>query len=232
MSNILKNDNSDLLIEIRNLYKSYDGKKNVLNDLNFHLRKGEMVVIEGKSGSGKSTLMNIIGLLDGFDSGTFILNGKRIRPHSQTRYSKMRASLIGFVFQSYYLIDSISVRENIMLPLLYCDKSMDKNLKDTYMSLLKELDIIHLENKKVALLSGGEKQRVALARAILKNPEIIIADEPTGNLDSENKGIVIGILRKLVQNGKSVIMVTHDVSISNETESIYSLKEGKLEACR
>lgn len=232
MSNILKNDNSDLLIEIRNLYKSYDGKKNVLNDLDFHLRTGEMVVIEGKSGSGKSTLMNIIGLLDGFDSGTFILNGKRIRPHSQTRYSKMRASLIGFVFQSYYLIDSISVRENIMLPLLYCDKSMDKNLKDTYMSLLKELDIIHLENKKVALLSGGEKQRVALARAILKNPEIIIADEPTGNLDSENKGIVIGILRKLVQNGKSVIMVTHDVSISNETESIYSLKEGKLEACR
>lgn len=232
MSNILKNDNSDLLIEIRNLYKSYDGKKNVLNDLNFHLRKGEMVVIEGKSGSGKSTLMNIIGLLDGFDSGTFILNGKRIRPHSQTRYSKMRASLIGFVFQSYYLIDSISVRENIMLPLLYCDKSIDKNLKDTYMSLLKELDIIHLENKKVALLSGGEKQRVALARAILKNPEIIIADEPTGNLDSENKGIVIGILRKLVQNGKSVIMVTHDVSISNETESIYSLKEGKLEVCR
>ncbi len=232
MSNILKNDNSDLLIEIRNLYKSYDGKKNVLNDLNFHLRKGEMVVIEGKSGSGKSTLMNIIGLLDGFDSGTFILNGERIRPHSQTRYSKMRASLIGFVFQSYYLIDSISVRENIMLPLLYCDKSIDKNLKDTYMSLLKELDIIHLENKKVALLSGGEKQRVALARAILKNPEIIIADEPTGNLDSENKGIVIGILRKLVQNGKSVIMVTHDVSVSNETESIYSLKEGKLEVCR
>lgn len=232
MSNLLKNENPKLLIEIRNLYKSYDGKKNVLDDLDFHLKRGEMAVIEGKSGSGKSTLMNIIGLLDGFDSGTFILNGRKINPHSQTRHSKMRASLIGFVFQSYYLIDSISVRENIMLPLLYCDKSMDRNLKDTYINLLKELDIIHLENKKVSLLSGGEKQRVALARALMKNPELIIADEPTGNLDSENKGIVMRILHKMVENGKSVIMVTHDVSISNETESLYFLNEGKLEACR
>lgn len=227
----LSKSSMDPLIEMKDIHKSYDGKRQVLDGMDFHLERGEIAVIEGKSGAGKSTLMNIIGLLDSFDSGLFRLKGKEIKPHTQTKYSRMRASIIGFVFQSYYLIDGITVRENIMLPLLYCDTPVDKESKTKYDSLLKELDIAHLESKKVSLLSGGEKQRVAIARALIKNPEIIIADEPTGNLDADNTDIVVGVFRKLAQSGTAVIIVTHNSSISRETDSKYYLNEGKLIRC-
>lgn len=230
MSTLLKSNKNPLIV-MKGIQKSYDGKRKVLDEMDFQLECGEIAVIEGKSGAGKSTLMNIIGLLEGFDSGTFYLKGKEIKPRAQAKYSRMRASIIGFVFQSYYLIDSITVKENIMLPLLYCDNPIDKELKTKYDTLVRELDIGHLENKRVSLLSGGEKQRVAIARALIKEPEIIIADEPTGNLDADNTETVVGVFRKLAQSGTAVIIVTHDASISCAGDSRYYLSEGKLIRC-
>lgn len=216
------------VIQMENINKSYDGKNFVLNGLNFKAQPGEFVVIKGKSGAGKSTLLNILGLLDVFDSGVYNLNGINIERKSRGSHAQLRAKHIGFVFQSYHLIDSISVEDNILLPYLYVDNPIDSNVINTMNNILGEFNLADLKKKKVSLLSGGEKQRVAIARAIIKKPPLIIADEPTGNLDEENSCIVVNYLKKLSQQDTTVILVTHDMNLLKYGDSKYSLSEGRL----
>lgn len=224
---MLVNDstNSNVVIELKNIKKTYDNKMNVLNGIDLCLCKGEVAVIEGKSGAGKSTLMNIIGFLDDFNEGEYLLHNETIK---KKNYSKIRAQMIGFVFQAYHLIESITVRDNIVLPFLYSDYEFDNNAKKYYEQLLEKFGLKELEYKKASLLSGGEKQRVAIVRALIKNPEIIIADEPTGNLDVDNTELVIDAFRQLKDEGKVVIIVTHDVNIAKENDRKLYLRDGKI----
>ena len=219
------------VIEVNDLRKSYDGEKYILNGINIKLHAGDMAIIEGKSGAGKSTLMNILGLLDEYDSGQIIVDGNLVEKNNRRQQLLLRGEKIGFVFQAYHLIESISVEENILLPFIYTKKSIDKEILNRLQIIAEELGIIDLLKRKGSLLSGGEKQRVAIARAIIKDPKIIIADEPTGNLDSENTRAVINTFHKLKEQGKVIIIVTHDISIAKQQYKKFYLKEGKLELC-
>lgn len=218
----------DEIIKIENLKKTYDGEKYVLDDLSFSAHKGELIIIKGKSGSGKSTLLNILGLLDDFNSGIYNLTDVEIKPKKHNRYSQLRSKYIGFIFQSYHLIDSITVEENILLPYLYSDDVINNSVYERMNTILEDFSLLGYKNKKTALLSGGEKQRVAIARAIIKNPLVIIADEPTGNLDYENSLIIVNYLKKQVDSGKTVILVTHDNKLLDFGDTAYNLQEGKL----
>lgn len=218
------------IIKIKDLRKTYDGKRYVLDGINLELFEGDMIVIEGKSGAGKSTLMNIMGLLDEYDEGEMYIDNELLGKHNQDKHKRVRAEKIGFVFQAYHLMECLTVRDNILLPFLYNNQNIDVNTR--FNKVIGNLGISDLANKKVNLLSGGEKQRVAIARAIIKNPQIIIADEPTGNLDVENTNIVINTFRKLRAEGKVIVIVTHDISIAKEDDKKYYLKEGRLELCK
>lgn len=208
---------SDTLISLRNIKKSYDGIRYVLNDLCLDVKNGENIIISGPSGCGKSTLLNILALLEVIDSGEYFFDGKKVNSRHLNRFADTRAKSIGFIFQSYGLIESLSVEDNIYMPFLYSSEKMSKQT-DNYMDvLLDELNLKELKNKKASLLSGGEKQRVAIARAILKNPRLIIADEPSGNLDYANEEQVISAFNRINKTGTSIIMVTHkyDLKLDN-----------------
>lgn len=221
---------SEKIISLKDIRKTYDGKKYVLDRLDFSIERGELAVITGKSGSGKSTLMNIIGLLDTFDAGIYMFEGESIDVKRKS-YSRLRGGKIGFIFQSYYLIESLSVSDNILMPLLYSDKKkIEKSTIDKMNSCLEEYGLYDYRNKKTALLSGGEKQRVAVARALIKDPDLIIADEPTGNLDRENGSLIKKSLVRQTELGKSVIIVTHNKDLFSDAPSIYMLSDGRLEA--
>lgn len=165
--------------------------------------------------------MNILGLIEEFDEGEYIFDGERIEKNRD--YNNLRLNNIGFIFQSYNLIPTLTPRENIMLPLLY-KKTQRNNIDD----LCKELDITDLLDKDVKVLSGGEKQRVAIARALVLNPSLIIADEPTGNLDIANREIVFDLLKKEHKKGRGIIMITHDFEAAKQAEKVYELKKGVL----
>ncbi len=221
---------SEKIISLKDIRKTYDGKKYVLDRLDLSIERGELAVITGKSGSGKSTLMNIIGLLDTFDEGNYTFEGEAI-DLKRKNYSHLRGGKIGFIFQSYYLIESLSVSDNILMPLLYSDKKrIEKSTIDKMNTCLEEYGLYDYRNKKTALLSGGEKQRVAVARALIKDPDLIIADEPTGNLDHENGSLIKKSLVKQTELGKSVIIVTHNKDLFSDAPSMYMLSDGRLEA--
>lgn len=210
-----------LEIELKHIKKRYD--KLVLEDINLKICDKSFIAIVGKSGSGKSTLMNILGLIEDYDDGEYIFNGKKIK--NGTDYNDIRGNNIGFIFQSYHLIPALTCRENIELPLLYGKKS-----ERSCDSIVKELNIENLLGKKINTLSGGEKQRVAVARALVRNPSLIIADEPTGNLDDSNKWMVYKILRREHEKGRGVIIITHDMELAEKADQKYILKDGKLQS--
>lgn len=208
-------------IELLHIQKRYE--KVILKDINLKINNESFVTVVGDSGSGKSTLMNILGLIENHDGGEYIFNGKNIK--SGKDYSDIRGANIGFVFQSYHLIPALTCRENIELPILYLKKREKIN---NYDNIVKELKIENLMEKRVNTLSGGEKQRVAVARALIRNPGLIIADEPTGNLDEKNKWIVYNLLRKEHEKGRGVIIITHDKELAMKANIQYILKEGRL----
>lgn len=216
------------LINITNLTKTYDGKRKILDGLDFKMNQGEVCTVLGASGCGKSTFLNIIGLLDNYNSGEYVFNGSVINPKKLNSYYKQRALEIGFVFQAYCLIDSLSVKENILMPFLYSGKPITANVKENIDLYLKKFNMFDLKNKKASLLSGGERQRVAIMRAIIKNPKLIIADEPTGNLDEANTELVIDAFKEIVGMGTSVIVVTHNKYLTFGEGKTYTLKGGKL----
>ena len=211
---------NELSIKIEHLTKAFD--KPVLKDISLDVTNQSYISIVGASGCGKTTLMNILGLVESYDSGSFVFNGKQIKRDGD--YARIRRENIGFVFQNYNLIPSLTCRENIMLPTLYDRKVTTNGIE----SLADALNISSLLDRKVASLSGGEKQRVAFARALCLDPCILLADEPTGNLDSDNRNNVIEMLEKEHDRGRAVILITHDKQLSKRRTTAYELKEGVL----
>ena len=207
-----------LKIELIGIEKKY--RENVLDGISLKIESGEYISIIGKSGAGKTTLMNIIGLIENADKGIIKFNNIEI---NSKRSSNIRLNEIGFVYQSYNLLLNYSGKDNILLPTIYSKKKYDNMMR-----LAEDLDIVDLLDEKVARLSGGEKQRVAIARALILNPSLIIADEPTGNLDEINKNRVLQILRDENEKGRTIIVITHDKEVAKNAKKVYELKNGKL----
>lgn len=198
------------MVKIENMFKSFN-EKTIFQDFNLEINKGEFVGIIGKSGQGKTTLLNIIGTLEKVDSGIVKIMGKDI--HSPKVKRLLLKNNLGFIFQNYALIDNISVNENLEIALKH--KKMNKAQKQNAISLaLNEVGLKDYGNKIIYTLSGGEQQRVAIARLLLKDPSLILADEPTGSLDSENRDIIVELFQKLHKQGKTIVMVTHDQSLT------------------
>ena len=210
----------ELQLELRHLKKSYT--RPVLTDVNLEVTNDSYVTIVGKSGSGKSTLLNILGLVEGYDAGEYILNGIRIR--NGVDYARLRLENIGFIFQSYNLIPTLSCKENILLPLLY----NKHNKVQDFDELVALLDLEPLLSQRVTTLSGGEKQRVAIARSLILDPCLILADEPTGNLDPKNTELIMNLLRREHEKGRGIILITHDMKVANSADTVYLLQDGML----
>ncbi|MCD6544455.1 MAG: ABC transporter ATP-binding protein [Flavobacteriaceae bacterium] len=218
------------MIKLVNLHKSYPmGKESlhVLKGLNLHIKKGEFVSIMGSSGSGKSTLLNIVGLLDSHDEGEYYLNGQLIENLDEKKAAVLRNKFLGFVFQSFNLITYKNALENVALPLYY--KGIGR--KERQITALKYLDKVGLKDRADHLpseLSGGEKQRVAIARALVTSPKVVLADEPTGALDSTTSNSVMELLKEINREGMTVFVITHEEDIAAETDRIVRLKDGVI----
>jgi len=220
------------LIKVQNLSKIYvDGevKTHALDNVSFEIEKGEFVSIMGPSGSGKSTLMQMLGFLDQSTEGEYFFEGKNSKVFSEDQLADIRNKKIGFVFQTFNLLPRTTVFENVELPLLYDHESAGKKeneekIKNALISVMMEHRINYLSNQ----ISGGEKQRVAIARALVNNPDIIFADEPTGNLDSKSGLAVMRILQKLNNEGKTIILVTHETYTAQHAKRILYMKDGKI----
>lgn len=216
-------DNREVLLEVKNVSKIY-GDLHALKDVSFTIRKGEWVAIMGSSGSGKSTIMNIIGCMDKPTMGEVILDGQDITKESQTSLTKIRREKIGLIFQQFHLIPYLTALENVMVAQYY------HSIPDEQ-EALQALERVGLKDRAKHLpsqLSGGEQQRVCIARALINSPEIILADEPTGNLDEVNEKIVIEILKQLHEEGATIVVVTHDLDVGNVAERKIILEYGKI----
>lgn len=207
----------DLNVQISHLRKSYT--RPVLTDVNLTVTNDSYITIVGKSGSGKSTLLNILGLVEGYDAGEYVFNGIKIR--NETDYAQLRLENIGFIFQSYNLIPTLSCKENILLPTLY----NRRNRQQDFDELVELLDIGPLLSQT---LSGGEKQRVAIARALILDPCLILADEPTGNLDPKNREMIFKLLRREHEKGRGILLITHDADTAAQADTTYALQDGVL----
>lgn len=218
------------LTNINKYYKLKDAKLHVLKDITLTIEQGDFLMIMGKSGSGKTTLLNLIGFLDHFDNGNYVFNGKDVTHLNENLRSELRNSYMGFIFQQFHLIDSLSIGQNVELPLLYRESS-DISKKEKVHRVEKYLDTVGLLHKKKqspSQLSGGQQQRIAIARALINNPYVILADEPTGALDSETGEEIMNILKKLNEEKKTIIMVTHDDDLTKYASKVIHLKDGVI----
>lgn len=217
------------LIKIKNLSKIYfSGKQNqiqALKDINLEIKKGDFLAIMGPSGSGKSTLMHIIGCLDKPSKGVYALEGENIINKSANDLARIRNQKIGFIFQTFSLLPRYSVLANVILPQIYSKRVTNK--KQRAQKVLTDVNLANRINHKPNQLSGGEQQRTAIARALVNDPEIILADEPTGNLDEKSAKEIIKILKKLNSQGKTIILVTHDPELAKNARRIIKLKHGE-----
>lgn len=218
------------IIEIKNIGKNFqDGSDYIeaLKDVSLTIEKGEIVAIMGPSGSGKSTLLNILGFMDRPSRGKYILGGEETARFTQKQYAKYRNTKVSFIFQDYNLLDDYTVYDNVELPLLH-RKMKNKERKDLIMSTLRKLGIESKYDIKTSKLSGGQRQRVAIARALVTGSEIILADEPTGALDQERGQEIISLLLDLNKEGKTIIVVTHDVNIANMCNRTIKIVDGNI----
>ncbi|MFA9374775.1 MAG: ABC transporter ATP-binding protein [Poseidonibacter sp.] len=220
------------MLELKSLKKSYlQGSQNIeiFENLNFHLEEGQRVAIMGKSGSGKSTLLSLISGIIKPNSGDISLNSISYKDLQESELNDFRATNIGFIFQNFHLVSYLNALENVMLPAKVCNIA---NAKEKAIELLKSVGLSHRLNHLPSELSGGEKQRVAIARALIHNPKIILADEPSGNLDEETGIAVMDILFKLIkQNNTTLILVTHSKDVATRCEKTYKLVSGNLTQC-
>lgn len=210
----------ELRLSLQHLQKSYT--RPVLRDINLDVTNDSYVTIVGRSGSGKSTMLNILGLVEGYDGGEYHFNGTLIR--NGIDYAQLRLENIGFIFQSYNLIPTLSCKENILLPTLY----NKRNAVQDFDELVALLDLEPLLSQRVTTLSGGEKQRVAIARSLILDPCLILADEPTGNLDPKNRDMIMQLLRREHEKGRGIILITHDMQIAKKADNVLLLQDGKL----
>jgi putative ABC transport system ATP-binding protein len=219
------------MITLKNLHKSYVTGQNslhVLKGISLEIEKGEMVSIMGPSGSGKSTLLNVVGILDNYDDGEYYLDGMLIRDLNETRAARLRNRMIGFVFQSFNLISFKNAMENVALPLYYQGVSRKKR-NTIAMEYLDRMGLKDWWTHLPSELSGGQKQRIAIARALISKPKIILADEPTGALDSATSMEVMDILQEINNTGITIIIVTHERDIAERTQRSIKLKDGSIE---
>ena len=220
------------MIELNNIDKTYNkGKSNAfqaLKDVSLTIEDGEMVAIIGKSGAGKSTLMHIIGCIDDFESGTYILNGDDISTIKEGKRAKIRNKDIGIVMQDFALVEDYTAIENVMIPLYFSKGKLLESKKSIARKALEKVGIGELASKRVNKLSGGQKQRVAIARAIVNNPSILLADEPTGALDVKTSAEIMGVFKELNEQGITVIIITHDMEVADACERVIEISDGRI----
>jgi putative ABC transport system ATP-binding protein len=220
------------LIRIKNVWKKYDmgkaGPLIVLKDINLEVNKGDFLAITGPSGSGKSTMVNIVGALDKPSWGDLFIKNEDVSDMNESSLAILRGKTIGFIFQQFNLIPTLSALQNVMLPMEMIEIS-EKEAKERAGNLLKLLGLEDRMEHKPNELSGGQQQRVAIARALANDPEIILADEPTGNLDSKTGTFVMDFLGEMHKNGKTVILITHDLNLVHYAKKIIYIKDGKIE---
>ena len=210
-------------VALEKIFRTEEVETLALNKVSIEVKEGEFVAIMGPSGCGKSTLLNILGLLDNPTSGEYYLNGIEVSRYTEAQRTKLRKGIIGFVFQSFNLIDELNVYENIELPLLYMGVSAAERKKNVQ-EAMERMALVHREKHFPQQLSGGQQQRVAIARAVVANPKLILADEPTGNLDSKNGQEVMNLLSELNKEGTTIVMVTHsqhDAGFASRTINLF-----------
>lgn len=230
MNNIEKKEN---VLELRNVNKVYEGKNetlHIIRDLSLTIKKGEFISIMGKSGSGKSTLLNLIGMLDKTTDGEILIDGVDISKMKDGEKDRLKNEKLGFVFQFHYLLSEFTALENVMLPALAHNFKNRKKIEIDAIKLLEEVGLGERLNHKPSELSGGEKQRVAIARALINSPAILLADEPTGNLDEETSETIHDLFREINgKRGQTIIVVTHSKELASISDKILFLKKGKID---
>jgi len=219
------------MIEVRGLVKTYRKPKapevKAIDNVSLTIERGEMVAILGPSGSGKSTLMNVLGLLDRPDSGEYRLDGRPVQALDDDELAGLRNRFIGFVFQAYHLLPRTTAIENVQLPLLYADS---KDYKERSEAALKAVGLSDRMHHFAEELSGGQQQRVAIARAIVNKPSVLLADEPTGNLDSAAAGEIMELFKTLSGEGTTIVLITHDAEVAKQAQRIIKIRDGAVEA--
>ena len=221
-----------MLLEVSNLEKIYKtrlstNQVHALNKVNFSVEEGEYIAIMGESGSGKTTLLNLLALLDKPTKGKIILEGKDLSTIKDAEISKFRRDHLGFVFQDFNLLDTLTLKENILLPLILAEDD-PKNFEKKLLAVAKPLRIDEILNKYPYEVSGGQKQRCAVARALITNPKLLLADEPTGALDSNSSRELMEVFRELNNSGQTIIMVTHSTQAASEAKRVLFIKDGKI----
>ncbi len=226
-----KSKSRPIVLELKNVIKTYttgEESFNALDGVSFKIRQNDFISITGPSGSGKSTMMHIIGLLDNPTSGQIILEGRNISHLNENELARIRNVTLGFVFQQFNLLSKTSSLENVTLPLLYSDIPKSEH-ESRALEMLKKVNLLDKLKNTPAQLSGGQQQRVAIARALINHPKIILADEPTGNLDSKSGADVIKLLHQLHHEGQTIVLVTHDMSLAKQAQKIIFIKDGKIQ---
>jgi putative ABC transport system ATP-binding protein len=215
------------MTDLCKVYRTSEVETTALDAINLQIDKGEFIAIMGPSGCGKSTLLNVLGMLDSPSAGSYTLLGERISGRSEQQLAVIRKERLGFIFQSFNLIDELSVRENVQLPLLY-QKVKPAERERRVMEVLERVNIAHRADHRPQQLSGGQQQRVAVARAVISNPALILADEPTGNLDSSNGEEVLALLNDLNRDGTTIVMVTHDPAHADHATRVVNMLDGRI----
>jgi putative ABC transport system ATP-binding protein len=221
----------DFLIRLKEVTKTFNSQAGVftaVDNINLKIKEGEFIAIVGKSGSGKSTLLNMLSGIDRPSSGEVSINGSRLNDLDQSSLANWRGQNIGIIFQFFQLLPTLTVIENVMLPMDFCNTYPADERRERALALLDQVGMAEHANKLPATLSGGEQQRVAFARALANNPPVIVADEPTGNLDSKTSELVLNLFSSLIKEGKTVVMVTHEREVSKWVTRTVTIKDGRI----
>lgn len=216
------------MVTFSNVTKVYENGTKALDNVSFHIAKGDFAFIIGKSGAGKSTLLHILAAIDSYDKGSYLVDGVSVGDLKEKERARFRNQKMGIVMQDYALIDEYTIEENVQIPLIFGKVKGNDVRREKIMTALENVGLAELAKKPVRQLSGGQKQRVAIARALVNNPTFLLADEPTGALDSKTSGEIMDVFEKLNQGGKTVIIVTHDMEVAARCGRVIEISDGEI----